>query len=327
MGFDFELVLIAIFSILLCIAILYFHNPSEKYIGLEYVLFFPGYTLINALFPKRKELGTLERIALSFGLSIAIVPLMGLILNYTSYGIGLMSILVSLTFFNIIFSLLAIYRRENVEEPYIPKIDIKKLKDGLGWEKRGKLNKILTVVLILAIMSSFATLLYIVTHPKQGERFTEFYILGEDGNAHNYPTKLFVGENGTVIIGIVNHEEREVNYYVEVWLVNLSYNTTTNQTTIHNMYFMDRFNITLPPRPIIVEGNWMPQWEKNYTFTINKPGKWQLWFLLFKDKEPEFPKPINNDYAKTNATQRILDAIGGEILSLKLNIEVWEYSN
>ena len=71
-----------------------------------------------------------------------------------------------------------------------------------------------------------------------------------------------------------------------------------------------------------IEGNWTPQWETNYTFSIDKPGKWQLWFLLFKDEEPPLPKPINGDYAQTDAARRILDAINGTIQSLKLNIEV-----
>jgi uncharacterized membrane protein len=46
------------------------------------VLFFPGYTLISALFPRKDSLSGVERLALSFGLSIAVVPLIGLILNY-----------------------------------------------------------------------------------------------------------------------------------------------------------------------------------------------------------------------------------------------------
>jgi len=36
-----------------------------------------------ALFPGKDDLDGIERIALSFGLSIAVVPLMGLALNYT----------------------------------------------------------------------------------------------------------------------------------------------------------------------------------------------------------------------------------------------------
>ncbi len=50
-------------------------------LGLPFILFFPGYTLITALFPKKSDLGAIERVALSFGLSIAVVPLIGLILN------------------------------------------------------------------------------------------------------------------------------------------------------------------------------------------------------------------------------------------------------
>jgi len=34
-------------------------------------------------------------------------------------------------------------------------------------------------------------------------------------------------------------------------------------------------------------------------------------------KGPPLPEPIKGDYAQTNTTQRILDAIEGKILSLK----------
>ena len=65
-------------------------------LGLAFGLFFPGYTLIAALFPKKDSLNGIERLALSFGLSIVVVPLIGLILNYTPWGISLYPILVSL---------------------------------------------------------------------------------------------------------------------------------------------------------------------------------------------------------------------------------------
>jgi len=44
------------------------------------VLFLPGYTLIATLFPRKDDLDGIERVALSFGLSIAITPLLGLAL-------------------------------------------------------------------------------------------------------------------------------------------------------------------------------------------------------------------------------------------------------
>jgi hypothetical protein len=54
----------------------------------------------------------IERIALSFGLSIAIVPLLGLILNYTPFGIRLGSIFTSLILVIALFFGVYYYRRK-----------------------------------------------------------------------------------------------------------------------------------------------------------------------------------------------------------------------
>jgi len=63
--------------------------------GSALVLFLPGYALIEALYPKR-ELDELTRFALSIGLSLALVPLTGLVLNYTPFGIRLLPVAISL---------------------------------------------------------------------------------------------------------------------------------------------------------------------------------------------------------------------------------------
>jgi len=296
----------------------------RKALGLAFVLFFPGYAFVTALFPERKELNNLERLALSLGLSIAIVPLIGLVLNYTPWGIRLKPILISLTAFNIISALAAIYRRKSAIEPWIPWIALEDIKRELEWETSSRLDKVLTVVLILAIVTSVGVLAYVVTHPKKSEAFTEFYLLGPSGKASDYPTELKVGQNATVIIGIVNHEHRNVTYYVQIWLVNLTWDNRTNTTIIHEMYPMPGwFNVTLPPVPVNIEGNWTPQFETNYTFSIDRPGRWQLWFLLFKDDQPELPPaPPHGNYAETSARELITEAINGTIQSLKLNINV-----
>jgi uncharacterized membrane protein len=115
-----------------------------------------------------------------------------------------------------------------------------------------------------------------------------------------------------------------VTYYVQIWLVNLTWDNSTNTTIIHEMYPMPGwFNVTLSSVPVDIEGNWTPQFETNYTFSINKPGQWQVWFLLFKDNQPELPPaPPNGNYAETEARKLILDAINGTIQSLKLNVNV-----
>ena len=71
--------------ILLPIVLLRIDDTLRIIIGLPFILFIPGYILVFALFPTKKSVDIIERIALSFGLSIAIVPLIGLGLNYKSF--------------------------------------------------------------------------------------------------------------------------------------------------------------------------------------------------------------------------------------------------
>lgn len=64
-------------------------------LGASFVLFLPGYALTTAIFPQ-KDLDSVERIAVSFGLSLAVAPLIGLMLNFTPWGITLTPMLICL---------------------------------------------------------------------------------------------------------------------------------------------------------------------------------------------------------------------------------------
>ncbi len=75
------------------------------------VLFLPGYVTIEALYPRENELSPLERLALSIGLSLALVPLIGLILNYTPWGIRLEPIITALTIYITTITFLGLYRK------------------------------------------------------------------------------------------------------------------------------------------------------------------------------------------------------------------------
>jgi len=95
-------------------------------LGLAFILFIPGYVLVFALFPKRDDIDVIERVALSFGLSIAVVPLVGLALNYTPWGIRLQPILASLISLVFIFSAIGWYRWKNlpIKDRFQVSIDI-----------------------------------------------------------------------------------------------------------------------------------------------------------------------------------------------------------
>jgi len=83
-------------------------------LGSVFVLFLPGYTFIKALFPT-KELDTFERIALSIGLSLALVPIILLLLNYTPWGIRINTVTLSLLTSTIIFATVSIIREYQIK--------------------------------------------------------------------------------------------------------------------------------------------------------------------------------------------------------------------
>jgi hypothetical protein len=80
-------------------------------LGGAFILFLPGFLLISALYPTKGEIDSLEKVALSIGLSLAIVPLMGLMLNYTPWGIRLEPIMVTMALFAEIMAVICVVRR------------------------------------------------------------------------------------------------------------------------------------------------------------------------------------------------------------------------
>lgn len=210
-----DMVFIVVLSLLLAAVIALQDSGALRIIlGLPYVLFFPGYCLIAALFPAKNDLDGIERTALSFGLSIAVAPLVGLALNYTPWGIRLAPVFTALFVFIAAMSAVAFFRRRKLpeEERYFPVLEVNLPR----WADMTRLDKILSAVLIAAVLFAAGSIYYVVTTPKTGEKFTEFYILGAGGKAEGYPREIKAGEKGEVIAGIVNHEYETVKYLVEI---------------------------------------------------------------------------------------------------------------
>jgi len=92
-------------------------------LGIIFVLWLPGYAFIKALFPVQvpiktstENLDTIERIALSLGISIALVPIIGLLLNYTPWGIHLTPIVLSLLALTLVFATTAVIREQQIKK-------------------------------------------------------------------------------------------------------------------------------------------------------------------------------------------------------------------
>ncbi|WP_082098633.1 MULTISPECIES: DUF1616 domain-containing protein [unclassified Methanosarcina] len=96
--------------------------------------------------------------------------------------------------------------------------------------------------------------------------YTEFYILGPEGTAENYPTDYVLGKSGTVIVGVVNHEYKPVNYTMEVRLEDTP--------------------LPLPPDQQYITLGDNETWEKAVTITPPFEGtEMTLGFLLYNEDE------------------------------------------
>lgn len=75
------------------------------------------------------------------------------------------------------------------------------------------LSTLLGITLLVAIVGVVGIT---VVQPALTPAYTEFYILGANETATDYPSNLSVGESGTLVVGIENHEHRTMNYLLVV---------------------------------------------------------------------------------------------------------------
>jgi Predicted membrane protein len=241
-------------------------------LGLPLLLFLPGYALIAMLFPEKSGLEGMERIALSIAMSVSVVPLIGLALGQTSWGIHEIPLLTSFSGFTLTMLVIAYIRRSRLPADKAFEVSFRTLAFNLisGAEPRSKTEKSLRIILALFFLILIGTGAYVVLVPQEKNPYTEFYILGTNGMANNYTTQYIQGESGNYTIGIANHEYKTMNYTMEVRLENKSLPLPENLQHIkldHNTTLEEPLKITPP-----FEGNNM-----------------KLEFLLFNETEKNVP--------------------------------------
>jgi hypothetical protein len=101
---------------------------------------------------------------------------------------------------------------------------------------------------------------FLATSSAGSEEFTEFYVLGPGGKAEGYPRTVDVGQEFTLILGIVNHEGEEASYRVQVTIAG-------------------RLVATLDSLQLANK----EKWERTLTLSATQPGSDQkLEFVLYR---------------------------------------------
>ena len=105
-----QIILMALFPLAIVLGFLIVPDAARVVFGLTLVFFIPGYAMVYALF-KEDEIDGIERVALSVGLSICVVILDGLLLNFTPRGFTLDQIVISLSVISTVFTAIGYMRR------------------------------------------------------------------------------------------------------------------------------------------------------------------------------------------------------------------------
>jgi len=296
---------LTLFTVVVAVTPVVDRTPLRVVVGLPFVLFSPGYALVAALFPERARstddgdhegIDGIERVTLSVGLSIAVTPLLGLVLNFTPWGIRLGPILVAVGGFTLVATGVAALRRWDVPEaqrfspPYRAWLDAGRIE---LLEPDSRTDAVLNVVLVASVLLAVGSVGYAVAVPKQGGTFTEFYLLTHRDNgslvAANYPTEFTQGQARPVVVGIGNHEHHAETYTVVVELQRVSIRNDT--TTVRAQHELQRFGAHLAANAT---------WTSTRSIRPTMTGtRLRLAFLLYKRRPPSHPS-VGNAYREAH---------------------------
>jgi uncharacterized membrane protein len=264
-------------------------------------LFLPGYAVVAALYPEKDRsllrpteqpetgadlrygtINPLERFAFSVGVSIAVVPLVGLILNAAFGGLAPESITVSVA--GITVALAVVAGRRRVDLPAEKRFRVPYRRWLAAAVRPGDRRELLyNAVLMLSVIALVGSFAYATT--TANESFTEFAVLSESESgellADGYPQNLTRNESETLYVKVTNREQTDRNYTVVVQIHQVS----SDGNEMLRIREMRRMRVRVPR-----DGT-----ERvPHSFTPTVTGdRLRLTYLLYFDDPPEDPKPVN----------------------------------
>lgn len=205
--------------------------------GIPLLLFVPGYVAVSVLFPRARpvpegstpliaqtrDLSDAERVALAFGLSVALLPIFGLAISAAQLDYTSSTVVGTIGGVTLMGTILAIVRRLS-----LPAADRYHVAFGRRFDAalssifntRSTAHTVLNVALIASMVLALSTVGYALVAPQDGETYTGVQLLTEDDSeelvAADYPETIEPGESVPLVIAVENQEATTQEYTVVV---------------------------------------------------------------------------------------------------------------
>lgn len=256
------------------------------------VLFFlPGYVTVAAAFPHREtvpnphlasDITVGERLALGFGLSVALLPLLGLVVAVLPGGLATANVAGVLGAYVVIVGALAGLQRLRVAPADRFRLPIGRWANDLGTalERGSPIERAMTVALVLSVVLAVGAGGYALAAPNEGETYTDFHLVTEDGDGYvaaDYPTDLTRGEPAQYTVGIENHEGQAMEYDVVVTIDRVV--EEGGDQRVAESVEVDRMDASVEPGE---------EWLKTHTVTPELAGEdLRLTYHLYRGEAPD----------------------------------------
>jgi len=217
-------------------------------LGLVATLFAPGYSVVAALFPRaapsqdplrpKPNVNLVQRGVLAIGLSVCVVPLLGLGIHYVTGDLRPGLLLSSVGVFTISLTVIAAAGRQLTPPEHRFSLQFSERIRGVAQTARTASG--VTVLLVVGLLIASAGIGLTAVTTESGEDFTEFYLLAQDNttSADTYSEELSRNDTTQLRVGITNQEGEPTSYTVIAQL------HSVEDGTVQQTQQLDQFTVS-----------------------------------------------------------------------------------
>lgn len=283
-------------------------HPIRVVVVLGVLLTLPGYVLMTFIFPgytaspttpsvvnnlgvgriQFAALDDAERGALSFAVSLLMLPIFALGLTYFKYSLRPRNIFFAVVVFTAVFGLLGLVRRVRLPEDARYDLPLDRWFGTAygGLVNGGPIDSLLNIALAASIILASVALVGAVASPLEGYEYTEASLVTINDNGEyvqkDYPSQFVKDQPRKITLVVGNQEGEPVKYTVVVQQQQVKENGDVTQRQE-----LDRFSRQVP------DGG---EWQVRHSVAPTTQGdRIRIAWLVYKGEVPQNPTIQNSD--------------------------------